>query len=187
MESKQRFERHVERTDMCWWWTGATDAKGYGLFMVGSRTDQSRRCVRAHRYAYALYVAPVPQGLSVLHRCDQPSCVRPDHLFLGTHVENNADRHAKGRTAKGLASGRAKHPIAYVARRPRGDTHGRHRVTAAQVAEIRLRAAAGEPTKVLAAEFGLSVSGIKKIVYRHTWKGSDVGAVVDKLYKIGAE
>lgn len=82
----------------CWNWIGATKGRqGYGSLIVGSRTDGSRRTVRAHRYAYEVFVGPVGSAY-VCHRCDNPRCVNPAHLFLGTAKDNAHDRDRKGRT-----------------------------------------------------------------------------------------
>lgn len=81
----------------CWNWTGAVrPPRNYGVLVVGSRTTE-RRSVGAHRYSYETFVGPIPEGLCVCHRCDNPRCVNPDHLFLGTAKDNADDRDAKGR------------------------------------------------------------------------------------------
>lgn len=96
-----RFWRYVRRStdeNGCWLWTGSTVTGGYGRLAVGSRTDGSRRIERAHRIAWELdNLQCVPAGMFVLHRCDTPACVNPDHLFLGTHQDNLLDADAKGR------------------------------------------------------------------------------------------
>lgn len=86
-----RFWKHVRKTESCWIWTGGT-ITGYGQFHP---TDT--RVMKAHRFSWELHYGPIPAGLWVLHRCDTPPCVRPDHLFLGTHADNMADARAKGR------------------------------------------------------------------------------------------
>lgn len=85
----------------CWLWAGAADRKGYGLMSSGI----GRRQVPAHRFSYERFVGPIPAGLYVCHTCDVPSCVNPDHLWLGTHYDNIADATKKKRWARG-----ARHP-----------------------------------------------------------------------------
>lgn len=86
-----------QKYGQCWNWTRPPRDKndGYGEIMVG------RRKYGAHQYAWVLLVGPIPQGLCVLHKCDNPACVNPDHLFVGTNVYNTLDKVMKGRQAKG--------------------------------------------------------------------------------------
>jgi hypothetical protein len=99
----------------------------------------------AHRIAWSRVFGPIPDGLVVCHRCDNPPCVRPDHLFLGTHQDNDADRDAKGRTANGERIGAAK-------------------LTDEQVAEIRRLRDAGLSQTSIAARYGVSQSHVSRIV-----------------------
>ena len=77
----------------CWLWLAACDREGYGKIF----DKQTQKTVGAHRHAWAVAHGPIPNGLCVLHRCDIPACVNPDHLFLGTRLDNARDRAAKGR------------------------------------------------------------------------------------------
>jgi hypothetical protein len=109
----------LEPNTGCWLWTGLLDRKGYGRFLVGSKTDGSHRMVSSHRVAYELYVGPIPAGMSCLHRCDTPGCVAPPHLFLGTTRDNQTDMAKKwrGRKSKhGLPFGTSRVGSRYVAR-----------------------------------------------------------------------
>jgi hypothetical protein len=83
----------------CWNWTAACfkDRRGYGAFGVTQGV-----IVRAHRFSYELHVQEIPEAQHVLHRCDNPKCVNPHHLFLGDHAINNADMRDKGRSARKL-------------------------------------------------------------------------------------
>lgn len=86
-----RFWLKVNKTDGCWLWTGHVQNYGYGEF------GRKPRRWLAHRYSYTLAHGEIPKGQLVLHRCDTPRCVRPEHLFLGTDADNTADKVAKGR------------------------------------------------------------------------------------------
>lgn len=102
----KRFWDKVKKTDQCWLWLGGKDKKGYGKFSVGPshKEDGTRRnsMVSAHRFSYELEGGSIPSGpgfhgVCVLHSCDNPSCVRPSHLFLGTNADNVHDMDTKGR------------------------------------------------------------------------------------------
>lgn len=90
-----RFWKYVEKTDYCWLWTGGLFRDGYGMFTV------DRVTFRSHRFSWELHNGKIKKGLQVLHKCDNPPCVNPAHLFLGTNQDNVDDRHQKGRTRAG--------------------------------------------------------------------------------------
>lgn len=95
---RRRFERKVRQSAECWTWTGTKSYQGYG-----SLRNESGQMEKAHRVAWRIYVGEIPlgsgpHGTCVLHRCDNPSCVNPKHLFLGSNRENAIDRQRKGRT-----------------------------------------------------------------------------------------
>ena len=172
----ERFWSKVAKGDGCWEWMAARDRKGYGMFQVGVG-----KTARAPRFAWELAHGPIPAGLHVLHRCDNPSCVRPDHLFLGTAADNNADKVAKGRQARG-----DRHPSrTHRHRLPRGDQHhlrlrpetvlrgeqnGNARLTSEQVRDILAMRASGKGQRAVAATFGVSKTTIRRIERGLTWR-----------------
>ncbi len=159
----ERFWRYVQKSDGCWEWTGYRGTGGYG--QIGEGTGQGRN-LTAHRVSWLLHFGSIPPGLFVCHHCDNPPCVRPDHLFLGTAQINVADRERKGRGAKG-AGLYALHPE----RRARGERVHLARLTEDQVREIRARyAAGGVKQSDLARAYNVSRGSIGPIVRGETWR-----------------
>lgn len=97
MNTTERFFKHVSKTDTCWLWMGAKRGGGYGEFRIGSYKDGTRKMVVAHRFSWELHNGAIPKEMQVCHNCDVRNCVNPDHLFLGTQVDNMQDMHSKGR------------------------------------------------------------------------------------------
>jgi len=142
----ERFWEKVRKTEGCWLWTGSRDEKGYGRISIPKASPR-----KASRVSWELANGKIPRGKCVLHRCDNPACVNPAHLFLGTKADNNADMRAKGRHAKGEKVSGAK-------------------LTEIQVREIRQRYAAGGVSQQrLADEYGVNNSLICTIISRRRW------------------
>lgn len=173
---EKRFWQKVKKSSGCWSWTAAIFTWGYGAFQVEGKA------MRAHRVSWVLAYGPVPDGLCVLHKCDNPACVRPDHLFLGTTADNMKDRDLKGRNAHGARHGSVLHPgrlpcgdAHYSKTRPelvpRGDRSGRSKLTEALVARIRSEHI---PYKVsyaaLAKKYGVHAETIGRVVRGDFWK-----------------
>lgn len=154
----ERFWAKVSRGDGCWEWTGHRNHQGYGLLYTGPRG--SSRQEFAHRVAWELEHGPIPADRTICHHCDNPPCVRPDHIYLGSPATNAHDRDSRGRH-EGIHFGGG------VAR---GEIHGKAKLTETQVRTIRERRANGERLVVLAAEYGLTHAGISAIVMRRTWR-----------------
>jgi len=91
MTAEERFWSKISKTESCWSWTGTIMKHGYGMLSIGGKFRL------AHRYSWELFNGHIPDGLYALHHCDNPLCVRPDHLFIGTQKDNIMDMMAKGR------------------------------------------------------------------------------------------
>ena len=96
----ERFEEKFTKSAGCWEWHAAHHGRGYGFFHMG-KTNNSRRQEYAHRMSYKLYVGDLEDYESVCHKCDNPRCVNPDHLFKGSHMDNMKDMREKGRYKNG--------------------------------------------------------------------------------------
>lgn len=149
MPLADRFWRHVEKTDGCWLWIGARNHNNYGRLADSTRPGHANL---AHRIAWELTYGPIPDGMCVCHTCDNPPCVNPDHLWLGTHDDNMADRTAKGRD-----------PLP-------PDVHIKMEIAA----QIREEYAAGGVThRVLSERYGIDQSSVTRLINGKMWCNED--------------
>jgi hypothetical protein len=139
---EERLWRRVDKTDGCWIWKGTSNNQGYGTIYYGDRK------VLAHRLAWELTYGPIPLGAHVLHRCDTPRCVRPDHLWLGDAKANSDDKVAKGRQG----------------------TRAQPHLRPHDVREIRRLAAEGIRRRDIAVQFGICLPHAISIVTGRAWK-----------------
>jgi hypothetical protein len=145
---EERFWAKVEKTPSCWNWTGSRNKKGYGRFGLShTKHGEPAIVLTAPRVAWTLTNGLIPDGQCVLHKCDNPACVNPEHLWLGTRLDNNRDTIAKGRQGRPSA-----------------------KLTIEQVQEIRKRYAQGENQTSLGRQFGVTNITVHMIVHRKRWK-----------------
>lgn len=131
----------TEPNSGCWLWCGCRDRHGYGKVGV------NRSPKLAHRVSWQVHRGPIPKGICVLHKCDTPACINPDHLYLGTQRDNASDRVQRGRQAT-------------------GEQHKSSRLSLAVVNEIR---ASTETNVALARRFGVTNGHVSKIRLRQRW------------------
>lgn len=142
----EEFWALLDRAGDCWTWPRSTTRPGgYGRIMIRGRK------VLTHHFAWELTSGAIPDGMRVLHRCDNPRCVRPDHLFLGTQADNVHDMWAKGR---------ADH---------RGERNGRARLTPDDVRQIRQLSREGVGYRPIARRFGVASPTVRDIVKGWHW------------------
>lgn len=137
----------------CWEWQG-TKRSGYGRMIMGSRTDGTRKSKSAHRVSYEYFQGEIPDGMEVCHKCDNPCCVNPEHLFVGTRQDNVNDRESKGRN------------IVLI-----GEEQPRSKLTKKDVKNARWeRAYKGTSFQKLADRYGVAKRTMQDAVNGVTWK-----------------
>ena len=144
MDIRERFLKHVNKTTRCWFWTGAINDKGYGWVSRSKKLGPPR----AHRLSYELFVGRIPKGRWVLHKCDVPLCVRPNHLFIGTPKDNTQDMLRKGRAVRGEKASWSK----------------------IKEDDVRAIRASTESQRTLAKRYGMGQQSISLIKRRINWK-----------------
>lgn len=145
----------VNEQNGCWEWLGAL-RNGYGRLIVGSRIDGSRRSESAHRLSYKVFKGEIPEGLEVCHHCDNRRCVNPDHLFVGTRLENIADRETKGRNNP-----------------PRGENHSKAKLTGITVRQARAMRKEGMTFDSIARTFGVHKKTVMDAIKGDNWRHID--------------
>ncbi len=141
----EKFWSQVDKLGACWRWTGNISLKGYAVFYAN---HDGLKFWKAHRFSWHINNGPIPKGLQVLHKCDNPWCTNPEHLWLGTNADNHADKLAKGRQSKGRVVNTCK-------------------LTEDQVLEIR---ATDDTYEALGRKYGVYGTTIAKIKERRSWK-----------------
>jgi hypothetical protein len=148
---RERFLEKVDKGDGCWIWNAARSKAGYGKFVV----TKSIGPVGAHRVSYQLFVGEIPARLQVLHRCDNPPCVNPAHLFIGTQADNMRDCHGKGRWK-------------YTPREQRGEKNPNAVLTDEQVTSMLNDLKSGEGPVSVARKYGIHYKTLWAIRKRKT-------------------
>lgn len=166
----ERFWAKVIKSEGCWLWQGCPGEDGYGQFRSGGKGSPT---LRAHRVAWAFWHGKMPPAdRLVCHHCDQPLCVRPSHLFVGTPADNSADMRSKGRQMRGENHPRyacGSFPEVRPEQRARGERNAASRLTEEMVREIRRLSAKGARQVDLAERFGIAQPNISKVIRRETW------------------
>lgn len=162
-----RFEFYsANRGDACWEWSGPKNTQGYGVLFLNVNKDNGRRkVVPAHRFSYTKFKGEIPEGMCLMHSCDNPGCVNPSHLSAGTWAQNNADRSTKGRSGKKTYSEAERLRYSEMFR---GSGSWTAKLTEDQAREIKYCTSMG--CMKLAKIYNISTSVVKSIRSGKSWK-----------------
>jgi len=148
--------------DVCWPWNGTMLSNGYGV------VKHKRKPYKAHRASFIINKGEIPAGMYVCHSCDNPSCVNPNHLWLGTPKDNMHDKVAKDRQSKGsFHSESVKKSDLFKINFPKGERHGHAKVTDAQRHEIIDRVNSGDVQRLIGLDYGITQSAVSAIWRNH--------------------
>lgn len=162
----EKFEASFSKKEgECWDWQKSRTRSGYGYFYMGKGWPGGNKGIPASRASWILYKGEIPSGMIVCHHCDNPACVNPSHLFLGTDYDNTLDKLKKGRQSRG-----EKHSRATKAAIPRGSKHYASKITEEQVKEICELRASGLFYREIAAIFNMETTSIWKIATGKRWQ-----------------
>ena len=148
---ERRFWSKVDKSGLCWLWTAFRHPKGYGSYSF--RVDARQETWATHRFAWNLLVGAIPEGMHVLHHCDNPPCVNPDHLYVGTNLDNVRDRVRRGRSAD-----------------VQGENDGMAKLKDADVRRIWSLCKQGVSQSRAARAHGIHKATVNDIMHRRTWR-----------------
>lgn len=164
-EAEERFWIKVKKTKDCWLWTAYKDKNGYGRFWF------DKKLMLSHRFSWEIKNGKIKEGMFACHSCDNPTCVNPDHLFIGTCLDNMRDAKAKGKyVGRGQYFMRDYSLKRKMENLPRGENHPNSKMTEKKVIEARKLREMGFPIGKLARKFGLTYTPMYMILKRKHWR-----------------
>lgn len=146
-KSVELITSNIEISKGCWLWAGSKNADGYGTVSLNGKNQ------KAHRVSYEVFNGPIPSNMVVMHKCDRPACVNPEHLTLGVQSDNVADMDRKGRRVA-----------------PASENARTAKLTWTEVRQIRKYANGGKSRQWLADKYNLHISSVDNILKNRTWK-----------------